>query len=98
MRQGAVSVLVSPKIGLVPPVTHAFSVLTASILKPTEVRQLAPAHHGPCTASDGLLGGRADTTTKIVSALSSAGVQFIDENGGGPGVRLRKPVGGKSGQ
>ena len=31
-------------------------------------------------------------------ALEAAGVEFIDENGGGPGVRLRKPVGGKSGQ
>jgi hypothetical protein len=27
-----------------------------------------------------------------------AGVEFIDENGGGPGVRLRKPVKGKSGK
>ena len=26
-------------------------------------------------------------------ALESAGVEFIDENGGGPGVRLRKPFG-----
>ena len=25
-------------------------------------------------------------------ALESAGVAFIDENGGGPGVRLRKPT------
>jgi hypothetical protein len=24
-------------------------------------------------------------------ALETAGVEFIDENGGGPGVRLRKP-------
>jgi len=24
-------------------------------------------------------------------ALEEAGVEFIDENGGGPGVRLRKP-------
>jgi hypothetical protein len=31
-------------------------------------------------------------------ALESAGVEFIDENGGGPGVRLRKPVRGKSGK
>jgi ribosome-binding protein aMBF1 (putative translation factor) len=30
-------------------------------------------------------------------ALESAGVEFIDENGGGPGVRLRKPSKGKSG-
>jgi hypothetical protein len=29
-------------------------------------------------------------------ALEAAGVQFIDENGGGPGVRLRKPVKRKS--
>jgi hypothetical protein len=28
----------------------------------------------------------------IRSALESAGVEFIDENGGGPGVRLRKPT------
>lgn len=25
-------------------------------------------------------------------SLESAGVEFIDENGGGPGVRLRKPI------
>jgi hypothetical protein len=27
----------------------------------------------------------------IRRALEDAGVEFIDENGGGPGVRLRKP-------
>jgi DNA-binding transcriptional regulator YiaG len=27
----------------------------------------------------------------ILDALKQAGVIFIDENGGGPGVRLRKP-------
>jgi hypothetical protein len=27
---------------------------------------------------------------KLRRALESAGIQFIDENGGGPGVRLRK--------
>jgi len=32
-----------------------------------------------------------------VRALEAAGVEFIDENGGGPGVRLRRPVKGKSG-
>jgi hypothetical protein len=25
-------------------------------------------------------------------ALETAGVEFIEENGGGPGVRLRKPI------
>ena len=29
-------------------------------------------------------------------ALEAAGVEFIDENGGGPGVRLRKPAKEKS--
>jgi hypothetical protein len=41
-------------------------------------------------AQDGPLGGRDETGIKIRSALESAGVEFIDENGGGPGVRLRK--------
>jgi hypothetical protein len=27
---------------------------------------------------------------KLQRALESAGVEFIDENGGGPGVRLKK--------
>ncbi len=41
----------------------------------------------------------ADSATSLTTAndlairraLESAGVDFIDENGGGPGVRLRKP-------
>jgi DNA-binding XRE family transcriptional regulator len=41
-------------------------------------------------AQDGPLGGRDETSIKIRSALEAAGVEFIDENGGGPGVRLRK--------
>jgi len=28
---------------------------------------------------------------RMQEALESAGVEFIDENGGGPGVRFRKP-------
>ena len=32
----------------------------------------------------------------IRSALEVAGVEFIDENGGGPGVRLRKRLSKKS--
>lgn len=28
----------------------------------------------------------------IRAALEAAGVDFINENGGGPGVRLRKPT------
>ena len=41
-------------------------------------------------AQGGPLGGRSDTGAKIRHALETAGVEFIDENGGGPGVRLRK--------
>jgi predicted transcriptional regulator len=41
-------------------------------------------------ANDGPLGGRSETGDKIFEALQTAGIEFIDENGGGPGVRLRK--------
>jgi predicted transcriptional regulator len=41
-------------------------------------------------ANDGPLGGRGNTVEKILNAMEAAGVEFIDENGGGPGVRLRK--------
>jgi len=41
-------------------------------------------------AQDGPLGGRSDTGRKIEAALEKAGAEFITENGGGPGVRLRK--------
>ena len=30
------------------------------------------------------------TVAAVMKALEAAGVEFIDENGGGPGVRLRK--------
>lgn len=41
-------------------------------------------------AQDGPLGGRDETGSKIRLALEAAGIEFIDENGGGHGVRLRK--------
>ena len=44
------------------------------------VRQLEAGAHDP----------RRATLNVIRRALESAGVEFIDENGGGPGVRLRK--------
>ena len=40
---------------------------------------------------DGQLGGREATVQNICAALEKGGIRFIDENGGGPGVRLRKP-------
>jgi transcriptional regulator with XRE-family HTH domain len=41
-------------------------------------------------SQEGFLGGRAETGAKIETALRRAGVEFIEENGGGPGVRLKK--------
>jgi hypothetical protein len=40
-------------------------------------------------AHDGQLGGRSETWAKICSALEYAGIEFIEKNGGGPGVRLK---------
>ena len=41
-------------------------------------------------AKNGPLGGRNETGLKIRQCLETAGIEFIDENGGGAGVRLRK--------
>ena len=41
-------------------------------------------------SADGPIAGRPNTAEKIRAALERAGIDFIDENGGGPGVRLRK--------
>src|SRR5262245_21841283 len=43
-------------------------------------------------SSDGILGGRANTAERIQAALEKAGIEFIFENGGGPGVRLRRAL------
>jgi hypothetical protein len=41
------------------------------------------SHEGP-------ISGRSETGAKTTAALEAAGIEFIAENGGGPGVRLRK--------
>lgn len=41
-------------------------------------------------AEPGKVGGRAGTEAALRAALEAAGVEFIPENGGGPGVRLKK--------
>ena len=41
--------------------------------------------------SDGETSMTAANDLAVRWALELAGVEFIDENGGGPGVRLRKP-------
>ena len=46
------------------------------------IRQLEAGNHDP----------RRATREVVRRCLEAAGVEFIDENGGGPGVRLKKPV------
>jgi transcriptional regulator with XRE-family HTH domain len=64
------------------------------------VRDLAAAtglHRNTITNIEvGRYAGDAATLTQLKDVLTRAGVEFIDENGGGPGVRLRKRVDGKS--
>lgn len=62
------------------------------------VRDLArEAHVTPATVTRIEAGQAAHTSTlkAIRAALEAAGVIFIDENGDGPGVRLRKPSSGR---
>jgi transcriptional regulator with XRE-family HTH domain len=58
------------------------------------VRDLADAtklHRNTITNIEtGRYAGDAATLHTIETVLRKAGVEFIDENGGGPGVRLRK--------
>jgi transcriptional regulator with XRE-family HTH domain len=58
------------------------------------VRALADAAHVHRNTITNIETGRytgdPETLAAIEGALKRAGVEFIDENGGGPGVRLRK--------
>ena len=53
---------------------------------------MAEERHARLESADGDLGGRADTAGAVQRALEAAGVIFVDENGQGAGVRLRKPA------
>lgn len=59
-------------------------------------QQLAEsAHLGLSTVRDFEKGRRTPTHNNLAAiraALEAAGVEFIPENGSGPGVRLRKPA------
>jgi DNA-binding XRE family transcriptional regulator len=46
----------------------------------------------------GSYAGDPATLVKLEAVLRKAGVEFIDENGGGPGVRLRRPTSAKKGK
>jgi hypothetical protein len=41
-------------------------------------------------SEDGPIGGRPETGDKLRAALERAGVEFIAENGGGAGVRMKR--------
>jgi transcriptional regulator with XRE-family HTH domain len=43
-------------------------------------------------AGDGPIRGNYENVAAVVAVLEAAGIEFIPENGGGPGVRLRKPA------
>jgi hypothetical protein len=42
-------------------------------------------------ARDGPIGGRKETSDRIRFALEKAGIEFIDADRAGEGVRLRRP-------
>jgi transcriptional regulator with XRE-family HTH domain len=75
------------------PVTSAQVRMARAALNWT-VRDLAQAanlHRNTITNIEtGRYAGDAATLATIAGALKKAGVEFIDENGGGAGVRLRK--------
>jgi transcriptional regulator with XRE-family HTH domain len=64
------------------------------------VRDLAEAtglHRNTITNIEvGRYAGDQKSLERIEVVLRKAGVEFIDENGGGPGVRLRRRSKGKS--
>jgi transcriptional regulator with XRE-family HTH domain len=45
---------------------------------------------GRLESRDGEFGGYEKTRDAVIGALESAGVIFVEENGEGPGVRLRR--------
>ena len=75
------------------PVTSAQLRMARAALNWT-VRELAEAtglHRNTITNIEvGRYTGEQKSLERIELVLKKAGVQFIDENGGGPGVRLRK--------
>ena len=70
---------------------------SASRLEPTRfVRKCRGRHRdGAPLESRRRIDQGWSTLDVIKRALEAAGVEFIEENGGGPGVRLRKPLKGK---
>lgn len=56
-----------------------------------ELSEHAGVHRNTITNFEtGKSGGDPETLQRLAGALEKAGVIFVDENGEGPGVRLRK--------
>ena len=55
-----------------------------------ELAQAASVSPATVTRIEGDHPANASTLAAIRSALEAAGVEFIPENGGGPGVRLKR--------
>ncbi len=74
-------------------ITPAQSRAGRALLEWSQEQLAEAAHLGLSTVRDFEKGRRVPTHNNlagIVRALESAGVEFIAENGGGAGVRLRK--------
>ena len=59
----------------------------------SQTRLAEEARIGSATVADYERGARQPTENNLIAmveALERGGIEFIDENGGGPGVRLRK--------
>jgi predicted transcriptional regulator len=57
-----------------------------------EAAIVAQVSHDTITRLEAGQSVKPATAAKVRAALESAGVEFIAENGGGAGVRLRKPA------
>ncbi|GEP00637.1 transcriptional regulator [Methylobacterium haplocladii] len=53
---------------------------------------VSPATIKRMEESEGVPKAITDNLAKVEKALAEAGLEFIAENGGGPGVRLKAPV------
>ncbi len=63
---------------------------TAEDLARESMLSVATIRRAELTESETLMTAANDLAVR--RALEAAGVEFIDENGGGPGVRLKKPA------
>lgn len=63
---------------------------TALKLGVREMAELTGVSHFTITSIEAGRAVKPSTVAKVRAALEAAGIEFIAENGGGPGVRIRK--------